>query len=144
MEVAKNQPSSPYNSLNMTEYSFKDTAYYYKTIVLSGGEGYEEYKSNVSSSTGNTSTTSNSNLLGSNLGQQQNPNSDNQLNTANQNNSNNNCNNVLNLSSSNVINSTGALLQSQNSFASSNYASNCDENSNGKDDLINYVITWEL
>lgn len=129
----------------MNDNSFKDASYY-KTIVLSGGEGYEEYKSNVTSSTGNNSITSNSNQLVSNLNQQQQSgNNDNQLNITNPNNPISNCSNVMNLTSSSGINSNGAaLLQSQNSFASSNYASNCDESSNGKDDLINYVITWEI
>lgn len=103
---------------------------------MSGGEGYEEYKSNQSINIGSISNNS-TNV--NTLGQGQTANSDNQLNL-NTTNSINSCNNSVHLYSNN---STGATLQSQNSFASSTYAPYLDESS-GKDDLINYVITWEL
>jgi hypothetical protein len=145
VEVAKNQTSSPYNSLNLNDY--KDSNCVYRTIILSGGEGYEEYNKsnpsiNLTTSSGNNSVAVNMNTVGLNQGQSQNANSENQLNVNN--NVINNGNNSLNLANASASNSAGPLLQSQNSFASSNYASNFDESSAGKDDLINYVITWEL
>jgi hypothetical protein len=110
---------------------------------LSGGEGYEEYKSNLSinltTSSGNNSMAININTVGLNSSQTQNSTSDNQLLI------NNNNNNLSSLATNvNVNNSNGSILQHQSSFASSNFATTFEESTTGKDDLINYVITWEL
>jgi len=113
---------------------------------LSGGEGYEEYKSNLSinltTSSGNNSMAININTVGLNSSQTQNLISDNQLLINNNNNNNNNLSSLA--TNLNVNNSNGSVLQHQSSFASSNFATTFEESTTGKDDLINYVITWEL
>lgn len=112
---------------------------------MSGGEGYEEYKSNLSinltTSSGNNSMAININTVGLNSSQTQNLTSDNQLLISNNNNNNNLSSLATNI---NVNNSNGSILQHQSSFASSNFATTFEESTTGKDDLINYVITWEL
>lgn len=105
-----------------------------KTVVISGGEGYEEYKgvsmicSGISlsnSSASNIFTNQQSSLVDSQ-------------------------NSMMNSLTSNgsMIFSNASLNNGFNGanqqISSSSFSSNCDENQIGKDDLVNYVLTWEI
>ncbi len=121
VEVPKNQP----NSTNTTpsENSFSETTVsLYKTVVISGGEGYEEYKII------NNSTTTLPNGNSTNL-------------NATQLNTNLDSNHAGLASNNSLINQTNnANLGAKNSTNQNNQ----DENSLGKDDIANYVLTWEI
>lgn len=100
-----------------------------RTVVISGGEGYDEYRplSTV------TSGTSLSNIGVSNSNSNAN---------ANQNDTQNLSNSPL--SGGNVINSGSPSNSMNMANMSASMSSNLDENNLGKEDLVNYVLTWEL
>ena len=130
VEIAKNPPQSQ-NSQASFEHG--ETSCQYKTVAISGGEGYEEYK-NVPVYTSGMS-------LGSSLGAKDN--------TINQTNSTltdvQGQNMASNNNSSNLAsNSPGAQIQSQNSSSLNAVSMNSDDYFLGKDDLINYVLTWDI
>jgi len=95
----------------------------YKTVAISGGEGYEVYKNTVSLSMtyggGNVSSTS-SNLVDENSGS--------------------NAASSLNLVSSSTLQPYPQVSSYNNTHSSSNM----EDPTLGKDDLINYVLTWEI
>lgn len=101
----------------------------FKTVVLTGGDGYEEYKATTNSlppGTSLSSNTGNSNFVV--LNQQSNPNDiqsgmNNQMQTSGS-------------SGSTTGNSSNYLVPC--SVVSSSY----DDAAIGKEDLINYVLTW--
>ena len=133
VEVPKFQQHPTFNSLQENK---DGTNTLFKTIAISGGEGYEEYKSISTLNTGNT-VNSNAGLSNSNEG----------ANIIN--NSNLSSNQLAGTSNSaqTSTNSSANVLQSQNSFnAGSNFfSSSFDvESTLGKDDLVNYVLAWEL
>lgn len=97
----------------------------YKTVVISGGEGFEEYKS--TSTLGSGVSLSNSNMSGQQISQA----------------------NLLDIQGS-MVNSLASQSSMQASsvnnsiLSNSSISSNCDEFSIGKEDLVNYVLTWEI
>jgi hypothetical protein len=136
VEVPKNQSSSLISPNQAVDNLNKETTNsLYKTIVVSGGEGYEEYKftSNASSGTTLGNSTSNSNI-GMSINQQTNI-ADIQAGSIGSNLANN----------GNISNSPVSMSSMPNMFPNSFPSSNADEASSlGKDDLINYVVTWEI
>ena len=125
VEVPKNQHVSS-NSENNKEAN----SLMFKTIAVSGGEGYEEYKALI-----NTGNTTGNGLIS------------NEIATINSAGSGQNIN--VNSTCQSLSSNTPAAfqLQSQSSFPASNSASggySDGENSLGKDDLVNYVLAWEV
>ena len=107
------------------EKSLKETTkYMYKTVVISGGEGYEEYK------VSNTPSTTSSSITNANTF---------------------NVNNSTQVNNNNDINQNETIINSLNNQACLiNYSNKNSTTSNladsylGKDDVVNYVLTWEI
>ena len=113
VEIPKNTSQQP-----ATNEVARDSSYpLVKTIVISGGEGYEQYKTTGLSSVHHNHSNSASSVL-SNLQSQT---SDSGMNGA----------------SDRGSFSNGSGSQNQQSGAA-------DDNHVGKDDLINYVLSWEI
>lgn len=92
----------------------------HKTVVISGGEGFEEYKAVSTLGSGISLSNSNASNLGTNF-MSENP--------------------------SNMTSSGNSILSSASGNASSFHqvsnSSISDEFNVGKEDLVNYVLTWE-
>ena len=132
VEIPKNQPSpTPSSSAQINiDNLFKETTNsLYKTVVISGGEGYEEYKIlPISAATSNSSSSAeikNSNPLNALASQ---------------------LSNNLDINSNHQTGSLSNSSAFNNANASPKPAFSCslDENSLGKDDLVNYVLAWEI
>lgn len=135
VEVPKNQSNSLISPNQAAENQNKETTNsLYKTIVISGGEGYEEYKltNNASSGTSLGNSTSNTNI-GMSINQQTNI-SDIQTGSIGSSLAN----------AGNISNSPVSMSNMPNMFPNSYPSSNADEAGLGKDDLINYAVTWEI
>lgn len=131
VEIAKN-PSQTQTS--QASFEHNETSCQFKTVAISGGEGYEEYK-NVPVYTSGMS-------LGSSLGAK-----DNTINQANSvlSDVQGQMNVTANSNSSNLTsNSPGSQMQSQNSSSLNTDTMHNDDCFLGKDDLINYVLTWDI
>jgi hypothetical protein len=129
VEIPKIHPTSANNSPQISNEIFlnETTNSLYKTVVISGGEGYEEYKISNNLNTPTTlpnNNTANTTSISSN---QQNNISD--------------VNQPPGLVSNNSFNQ--ANLPNLGSKNSTNQAS-LDENYLGTDDIANYVLTWEI
>ena len=112
VEIPKNQPSSTNDNLLA-----ETTNSLYKTVVISGGEGYEEYKilnNSTVAQTNNSATT-----------------------TATNNNQELNQPGITYNTSFNQASLTNMSLKNSPT-------STLDENYLGKDDIFNYVLTWEI
>ena len=134
VEIAKNylaQSATPGSETAETIYSAQN----YKTVVISGGEGYEVYKNTVNLNP--TSMSGSASNSGASSGQQKDGQSDACLSTSGVMNS-------LNLP--NVVNSPNTLQPQpqMSSNMSTMSSSNVEDLTLGKDDLINYVLTWEI
>ena len=134
VEVLKNQPVI-FTTQNSTtsENAGKDqsgslanntttTTSLYKTIVLTGGEGYEEYKG--SSGGANTSSFSSSSVGNSSYANSLNATTNQQLSDIQ----------ITGVGGTGSPGNTSSLLSS----------SSVDESLIGKDDLTNFVLTWEI
>lgn len=123
VEIPKNQPNST-NTIP-SENSFSETTVsLYKTVVISGGEGYEEYK--IINNSNSTTTLPNGNSTSITT---------NQLNTN------------LDINQTGLASTNSLINQANNpnlGAKSSTNQNNLDENSLGKDDIANYVLTWEI
>lgn len=125
VEIPKNQPNPTNNIQTLAlENSLNETTIsLYKTVVISGGEGYEEYK--IVNNLNVTTTLPNSN-------------------TANF--ASNQPNNISDINQAGLV-SNNSLNQASNAnlgTKNSTNQTNLDENSIGKDDIANYVLTWEI
>jgi hypothetical protein len=144
VEIARNQ-TQPYFNINQAEKDLYKETNLYRTIAISGGEGYEEYKTTSNNCNGFTLNNV-TNIFNAN--QPLNPQTDNQYTTYN--NLNNMSSNYTSACNSPTTSngSPGTLLQSQTSFNSVNLnpvpTSSNDDSFLGKDDLINYVLAWEI
>ena len=123
VEIPKNQPNS--TNIIPSENSFSETTVsLYKTVVISGGEGYEEYKIiNNSNSTTTLPNGNSMNLTATNL------------------------NTNLDSSQTGLASNNSLINQTNNAnlgAKNSTNQNNLDENSLGKDDIANYVLTWEI
>ena len=132
------------HNTNILESSFKEAHTFYRTVAISGGEGYEEYKT----------VTNNGISIGAGVGNfassalnQQNQQANAQIDLNNLNNINSSYTSSCN-SPTASISSPATLMQSGGSFASTNLnplpTSNTEDSALGKDDLINYVLAWEI
>ncbi len=131
VEVLKNQPVSLTQNSTTSENTGKDqsgssanntttTTSLYKTIVMTGGEGYEEYKG--ASGGANASSFSSSSVGNSSYA--------------------NSLNAITNQQLSDMAGVGNTGSPGNNSSLLSN--SSVDESLIGKDDLTNFVLTWEI
>ncbi len=120
VEVLKNQPVTFTTQISTGESPAPNTttttSSLYKTVVISGGEGYEEYKGTVNSSGGSSSNAFD--RSSSNSTQQ-----------------------YTNLTDAPQV-SVGA--GGPNSPSGSFFGSSVDETTSGKEDATNYLLTWDI
>lgn len=105
----------------------------YRTVVISGGEGYDEYKSLSTMTSGISLSNSGTSNVNTQTNQQINM-ADIQSGILNSSGSPSNTSNII---SNSPISTSMQLI-------STSMSSNLDENNVGKEDLVNYVLTWEL
>jgi hypothetical protein len=131
VEVLKNQPvtfttqnstTSENIAKDQSGSSITTTTSLYKTIVLTGGEGYEEYKG--ASGGANTSSFSSSSVGNSSYANNLNAVTNQQLSDMQ----------MAGVGNAGSPGNTGSLLSN----------SSVDESSIGKDDITNFVLTWEI
>ncbi len=95
----------------------------YRTIVISGGEGKEEYKSSIGMNAPNQNSTQNQ-IFNSLEGQSS-------------------TNSNTNIMASNYV--SGSPVSTLTHALSNSYmGSSTEETNTGKDDLVNYLLTWEI
>ncbi len=145
VEIAKNHQTSTLNhNSNILESSFKEANTFYRTVAISGGEGYEEYKTTANNgiSIGNGVGNFTSSALN-----QQNQQATAQTDLNNLNNINTSYTSSCN-SPTASNSSPGTFMQSGGSFTSTNLnplpTNNTEDSTLGKDDLISYVLAWEI
>lgn len=151
----QNEAASSSNlTSNSTSTATMVTNSYYRTVVITGGEGYDEYKSsssNLTMANVNSVGISLSNLVSSsaniavtttatNSSQQQQQQQAQQLHQQQQQHSDSNA--VISGGSNTNSNLSGSPI-SANTVSSNNATSILDDAVIGKEDLVNYILTWE-
>ena len=152
----QNETASSSNLIsNSTSTATMVTNSYYRTVVITGGEGYDEYKtssSNLTMANVNSVGISLSNLVSSSANiavtttatnssqQQQQQQQTQQLHQQQQQHSDSNA--VISGGSNTNSNLSGSPI-SANTVSSNNATSILDDAVIGKEDLVNYILTWE-
>lgn len=157
-QAASNLHQNEASSSNLTPNSQSTasmvTNSYYRTVVITGGEGYDEYKSSSNLTMANVSVgISLSNLVSSSANiavtttatnssqQQQQQQQPQQLHQQQQQHSDSG-NTALSGGSNANSNLSGSPI-SANTVSSNNATSILDDAVIGKEDLVNYILTWE-
>ncbi|RNA40338.1 rho guanine nucleotide exchange factor 17-like [Brachionus plicatilis] len=119
-EVSKQQQINKPNSEQFENSSLDKSNSAYKTVVITGGEGFEEYKAVSTLGSGISLSNSNASNLGTNF-ISENPNN-------------------MTTSGNSILSSVSGNTSSYHQISNSSIS---DEFNIGKEDLVNYVLTWE-